>query len=90
MLLVPSASATLPKDANRDCPTCAVPVITGLPVAGLLAVAGVSVSLNATAAPADQLRPDLLQALCWAALTWASSKANVVPSTSSVKVWQRL
>ena len=53
----------------------------------LLVVAGVSVSFNTTASSADQLRPDLLQDLCAAPLTWAASKANVVPATSSVKVW---
>ena len=79
--LLPPVSGTV-HDRSICVSPFAVAVRTGAP--GTVGV--FSVSFTTTGSSTDQLRPELLQILARALLVVASSKWNVVPATSSVRV----
>ena len=80
--LLPPVSGTVHDRSICVCPF-AVAVRTGAPGT----VGAGSTSFTTTGSSTDQLRPELLQILTAVVLVSASSKANVVPATSKVKVW---
>ena len=75
----PSTSAMSPTVAVSVCPTCAVPVIAGAPVAGVLTRS----SLTGTVSFADQLRPWLKKSASIPGLFMAKERlAPPVPISS--------